>query len=81
MGARLSTFNTKNRRSNRPRNCTFVIIKEAIDALAVAGWTRRDPLDIDAPYETSGTRSYSEKRRGTAGGISGYRYYYVHVPD
>ena len=31
VGARLSTFDAKNRRFNGPRNCTFAIIKEAID--------------------------------------------------
>lgn len=42
MGARLSTFDAKNRRCNGPRNCTSAIIKEAIivtDAPFWRSWT------------------------------------------
>lgn len=65
VGARLSTFDVKNRRSNGPRNRTFAIIKEVIDvtgALEISGG--QDPSDISMPpYETSGTLSHSERRQ------------------
>lgn len=37
-GARLSTFELKNRRSNEPRNGAFEIIKEAIDVTSARGF-------------------------------------------